>query len=121
MGRSADNDVLHGTERRVEAEHLSWFFERLGKRLRTIDRPADYWLDDFGELRRMSGGEKDPSGPADAQVADRGVRIQHIAGAIEDVLDRRFHGVVVVDASGHILANGLEIALVQPQHPLEIA
>ena len=74
--------------------------------------------------------EKDarPSGAArpihltrDPEVANRGVRIEDVAGALVHLPDGRSDLVIRVMASFHVVLSALEPALVQPNQALEIA
>src|ERR1043166_7285077 len=115
------NSALDRGERRIEFQNLSRLLERLREGRGPIDLPSDDRLDDLRELRRMRRREKDPLRSFDAEIADGGMRIEQIPGAIVHVFDRRLHFDVVVHAAGDVPADGFEVAAIQPQHPLEVA
>src|SRR5207253_1333902 len=85
----------------VELHDLTRTRERLHERLRPIDRLANDRLDDLGELRGTRRREEDAFAPVlpvlafalrDPEIADCRVRIEQIARALEDTLDRRATG-----------------------------
>src|SRR4051812_5665535 len=125
--------IPNRVQRRIDADDVARARQRLGQRRRLLDGAADDRRDDLGELRRVRGREQNPHPPIvpartvqpflplQTEIRDRAVRIEQVPTRLVHAPNHPAHLLVAEAATDDVAAHVVDVVVIQPAHPLEVA